>query len=159
MATQQQLTFMREAIRIQRDAGVVRKSGGAFGALIVKEDAVVASCGNSVIKDLDPSAHAEVNAIRQACRKLGTWDLSGCELYSSCQCCPMCYSTAYWARISRIYYAASWQIYRDLFSDEEISQDMLKPIAQRHIPQEQMLEEEAVQVWEEFRALPDGARY
>ncbi|MDP6172350.1 MAG: nucleoside deaminase, partial [Prochlorococcaceae cyanobacterium ETNP2_MAG_10] len=106
-----------------------------------KGGAVVASCGNSVIRDMDPSAHAEVNAIRQACRKLGTWDLSGCELYTSCQCCPMCYATAYWARISRIYYAASWQIYRDLFSDEEISQDMLKPIAQRHIPQEQMLEE------------------
>ena len=113
---------MREAIRMMRDAGVVNKTGGPFGAVIAKDGQVVAAAGNSVVRDLDPSAHAEVNAIRAACKKLGTWDLSGCVMYTSCECCPMCYATAYWAGIRTVFYAASWSDYSDLFSDEEINE-------------------------------------
>jgi tRNA(Arg) A34 adenosine deaminase TadA len=71
----------------------------------------------------------------------------------------MCYSTAYWARLDRVYYAAAWEDYDDLFSDRAISEDLKKPLAERHLPQEQLLHAEAVEVWKEFRSLPDGARY
>ena len=94
---------MRHAIKVMRDAGVVNKSGGPFGAVIVKHGKVIAAAGNTVIRDNDPSAHAEVNAIRQACRAIKNWDLSGCVMYSSCECCPMCYSAAYWANIRSIF--------------------------------------------------------
>ena len=90
---------MRQAIKLMRDAGIVNKIGGHFGAVIVKDGNVIAAAGNSVIKDNDPSAHAEVNAIRIACRTLDTWDISGCVMYSSCECFPICYSTAYWSNI------------------------------------------------------------
>ena len=107
MAAHQDQDFMRHAIKVMRDAGVVNKSGGPFGAVIVKHGKVIAAAGNSVIRDNDPSAHAEVNAIRQACRALKNWDLSGCVMYSSCECCPMCYSAAHLANIRSIFYVAS----------------------------------------------------
>ena len=103
--------LMREAIKLMRKAGVVDKTGGPFGAVIAKDGKIIASSGNSVVQDNDPSGHAEVNAIRKACKVLGTWDLSGCVMYTSCQCCPMCYSTAYWARLKAIYYGSPWRDY------------------------------------------------
>ena len=159
MTTEKDKEYMRMAIHMMREAGVVRKTGGPFGAVIVRGTQVLAVAGNSVIKDNDPSAHAEVNAIREACRKLGTYDLSGSVLYTSCECCPMCYATAYWARISKIYYAAAWNDYDDVFDDSNINNDIAKPYPQRLLVPEQILNEEAQKVWKEFRALPDGARY
>ena len=159
MASDQDLALMREAIRLMRDAGVVNKTGGPFGAVITKEGRVIAAAGNSVVSDLDPSAHAEVNAIRAACKKLGTWDLSGCVMYTSCECCPMCYATAYWAGIRAVFYAAAWSDYSDLFSDQQINEDMQNEKDQREIRLTQILQAEACEVWEEFRLLPDGARY
>ncbi len=154
-----EMEYMREAIFHMRQAGVVDKTGGPFGALIVLDGKIIATAGNSVMKDLDPTAHAEVNAIRKACRALGTVDLSGAILYTSCECCPMCYSAAYWSRISKIYYAASWNDYDDLFDDSKINQDILKGYPKRLLAPQQMLQEEAQKVWKEFRAMPDGARY
>ena len=159
MASDQDLALMREAIRLMRDAGVVTKTGGPFGAVIAKDGEVIAAAGNSVVRDLDPSAHAEVNAIRAACKKLGTWDLSGCVMYTSCECCPMCYATAYWAGIRTVFYAAAWSDYSDLFSDQEINEDMQNEQGKREIRLTQILQTEACEVWEEFRLLPDGARY
>ena len=159
MASDQDQTLMREAIRLMRDAGVVNKTGGPFGAVIAKDGHVVAAAGNSVVKDLDPSAHAEVNAIRAACKQLGTWDLSGCVMYTSCECCPMCYATAYWAGIRTVFYAAAWSDYSDLFSDQEINEDMQNAKSEREIKLTQILQGEACEVWKEFRLLPDGARY
>lgn len=150
---------MRQAIRLMRQAGVVDKTGGPFGAVVVREGQIVAASGNSVMRDNDPSAHAEVNAIRAACRKLGSPNIHGAVLYSSCEPCPMCYSTAYWARISKIYYAASWTDYADLFDDSNISQDMAKPYPERTVALQQILQVDAQQVWLEFRKLPDRARY
>lgn len=97
--------FMSAAIglALENAAGC---GGGPFGAVIVKDGEIVASASNSVTVDNDPTAHAEVNAIRQACRRLGTFSLDGCVLYTSCEPCPMCLSAAYWARIGKIYYAA-----------------------------------------------------
>lgn len=159
MATELDLQMMRQAIRLMRNAGVVEKTGGPFGAVIAKDGRVIAASGNSVVKDLDPSAHAEVNAIRAACKALGTWDLSGCVMYTSCECCPMCYATAYWAGIRKVFYAAAWSDYSDLFSDEAINSDMQKSRDGREIRLTQILEDEACAVWKEFRLLPDGARY
>ena len=159
MSSDQDQVLMREAIRLMRDAGVVKKTGGPFGAVIAKDGRVVAAAGNSVVKDLDPSAHAEVNAIRAACKQLGTWDLSGCVLYTSCECCPMCYATAYWAGIRTVFYAAAWSDYSDLFSDQEINEDMQNSKDKREINLTQILQGEACEVWKEFRLLPDGARY
>jgi tRNA(Arg) A34 adenosine deaminase TadA len=112
--TDQDRDYMRQAVQLMRQAGVVDKTGGPFGAVVVRDGKVLAACGNSVMRDHDPSAHAEVNAIRMACRAVGSPNIPGAVLYSSCEPCPMCYSTAYWARISKIFYAASWSDYADL---------------------------------------------
>ncbi len=151
--------YMREAIQHMRRAGLIDKTGGPFGAVIVLGGKSIGVGGNTVLRDCDPTAHAEMNAIRAACRRVGSVDLSGAVLYTSCECCPMCYAAAYWARISKIYYAASWEDYRDLFDDAHINTDMARPYSQRLLVPQQILQEEAQQVWEEFRALPDGARY
>ena len=124
---------MRQAIQMMRQAGVVDKTGGPFGAVIVRDGKVLATSGNSVVRDNDPSAHAEVNAMRIACRAVGSPNIPGAVLYSSCEPCPMCYATAYWARISKIFYAASWSDYTDLFDDTNIGQDMAKPYPQRTV--------------------------
>lgn len=157
--TDQDREYMRQAIRLMRQAGVIDKTGGPFGAVIVKDGQVLAATGNSVLKDKDPSAHAEVNAIREACRKIGSHDLSGAVLYSSCELCPMCYATAYWARIGKVFYAASWADYDDLFDDLAESKDMAKSYPERLLEPQQILREEGQKVWQEFRKLPDGARY
>lgn len=157
--TDQDREYMRQAIQLMRQAGVIDKTGGPFGAVVVKDGQVVAASGNSVVKDNDPSAHAEVNAIRAACRKLGSPNIPGAVLYSSCEPCPMCYSTAYWARISKIYFAASWTDYADLFDDSAISQDMAKPYPRRKVALQQIMRDEAQKVWLEFRKLPDRAKY
>lgn len=104
MNTEKQKELLRRAIGIAEDN--IRKGGGPFGAVIVRNGEVIAECGNSVTLDNDPTAHAEVNAIRDACRSLGTFDLSGCEIYSSCEPCPMCLSAIYWAHLDRLFYAA-----------------------------------------------------
>jgi len=159
MSSDQDQVLMRKAIGLMRDAGVVDKTGRPFGAVIAKDGRVVAAAGNSVVRDLDPSAHAEVNAIRAACRALGTWDLTGCVMSTSCECCPMCYATAYWAGIRKVFYAAAWSDYCDLFSDQEINDDLQKPKDQREIQLTQILQDEACAIWTEFRLLPDAARY
>ena len=159
MVTEQDREYMRQAIAIMRDAGVVNKTGGPFGVVIVKDGEVIGAAGISVIQDNDPSAHAEVNAIREACKTVGSWNLEGAVMYSSCECCPMCYATSYWARIDKIYYAAGWSDFEDLFDDSNISKDLEKPYPERLLAPEQILQEEAQVVWQEFRQLPDGARY
>jgi tRNA(Arg) A34 adenosine deaminase TadA len=151
--------FMRQAVQLMRQAGVVDRTGGPFGAVVVRDGQVLAAAGNSVMRDHDPSAHAEVNAIRAACQKAGAPNLSGAVLYSSCEPCPMCYATAYWARVDKIFYAASWVDYADLFDDSNISQDMQKSYPQRHVALQQIMRPEAQLVWDDFRKLPDPARY
>jgi tRNA(Arg) A34 adenosine deaminase TadA len=151
--------YMAQAIELMRKAGVVEKTGGPFGAVIVRDGEILAASGNSVLRDNDPSAHAEVNAIRAACKKIGAPNLKGATLFSSCEPCPMCYSTAYWARVDRIYYAASWSDYADLFDDSNISQDMKRPYAQRTVRVEQLMRSDAQQVWLEYRKMPAKTRY
>ncbi|KPF99377.1 CMP deaminase [Rhodopseudomonas sp. AAP120] len=157
--TEQDRQYMTQAIDLMRKAGVVEKTGGAFGAVIVRNGEVLSATGNSVLRDNDPSAHAEVNAIRAACKKVGAPNLRGATMYTSCECCPMCYATAYWARLDRIFYAASWTDYADLFDDSNIGADMKKPYAKRQVKIAQMMRGDAQKVWQEFRTLPDRARY
>ncbi|ABD07516.1 Twin-arginine translocation pathway signal [Rhodopseudomonas palustris HaA2] len=157
--TEQDRQHMTQAIALMRKAGVVEKTGGAFGAVIVRDGEVLAATGNSVLRDNDPSAHAEVNAIRAACKKVGAPNLRGATMYTSCECCPMCYATAYWARLDRIFFAASWTDYADLFDDSNIGADMKNPYAKRKVRIAQMMRSDAQKVWQEFRTLPDRARY
>ncbi len=150
---------MRQAIALMGHAGVVERSGGPFGAVIVRDGMVLGAAGNSVLRDHDPTAHAEVNAIRQACRTIGSHDLRGAVLFSSGECCPMCYAAACWARIRKVYYALRWSDYSDLFDDAHIEADMARPAPERHLAPESLLREEALAVLQEFRRLEDGARY
>lgn len=155
----QDRSHMAEAIRLMRQVGVVDKTGGPFGCVIVRDGQVLAATGNSVIKDNDPTAHAEVNAIRAACKKIGNFHLDGATMFTSCECCPMCYSTAYWARIGKIYYAASWSDYNDLFDDSAINVDIKKPNSQRSISMVQIMQPEAQAVWLDYRKLPSRTHY
>jgi guanine deaminase len=143
MINENDKALMREAIKLMRKAVVVNETARPFGAVIAKDGKIIASSGTSVAEDNDPTGHAEVNAIRKACKVLGTWDLSGCVMYTSCQCCPMCYSTAYWARLKAIYYGSP-------------KEDLQKPIEKSSVPQVELLREEAAEVWGEFRKLSDG---
>lgn len=157
--TEDDRAHMRQAIELMRKAGVVERTGGPFGCVIVRDGEVLAATGNSVLRDNDPSAHAEVNAIRAACRKVGAPHIRGATMFTSCEPCPMCYSTAYWARVGRIYYAAAWTDYADLFDDLNISDDMKRSYDQRTVPVQPLLREEAQKVWKEFRQMPDRAKY
>ena len=152
-ATELDRSHMRRAIELMRKAGVIEKTGGPFGCVIVRDGEVLAATGNSVLRDNDPSAHAEVNAIRAACKKVNAPNLKGAVMYTSCEPCPMCYSTA-WARVSKIYYAAAWTDYADLFDDSNISQDMKKTYVERAVPVSPLLREEAQQV----AGIPPDAR-
>lgn len=158
-ATDEDRAHMRRAIDLMRKAGVVEKTGGPFGCVIVRDGEVLAATGNSVLRDNDPSAHAEVNAIRAACKKINAPNIRGATLFTSCEPCPMCYSTAYWARVGKIYYAAAWMDYADLFDDSNISTDMKKAYSERVVPVEPLLRDEAQKIWLEFRKMPDGAKY
>ena len=131
--TDKDLAFLKMAA----DASLksVENGGGPFGAVIVKDGEIVAVTSNSVTMDNDPTAHAEVNAIRTACKKLGTFKLDGCYIYSSCEPCPMCLSAIYWAGISRIYYGNTKEDADAIdFSDKFIYEELDKPQALRTIP-------------------------
>lgn len=150
---------MRRAIRLAEE-NAASGNGGPFGAVIVKDGKVVAEGSNTVTVDNDPTAHAEVNAIRRACAVLGTFDLSGCELYTSCEPCPMCLAACYWAHISRVYYAAG----RDDaaaagFDDDMIYVEVAKPLDERKLPFIQLLPEEGLRPFLLWRSNPDKVRY
>ena len=149
--TNQDKTFMREAIRLASES--VKNDGGPFGAVIVKDGEIIAGSSNSVTIDQDPTAHAEVNTIRQACKKLGTFDLSGCTIYTSCEPCPMCLGAIYWARISRIFYGNTRKDARDIeFADDFIYEELDRPLEKRTVPIEPLLREEALasfRLWQE----------
>ncbi len=157
--TEHDRAYMAMALKQMRQAGVLDKTGGPFGAVVVLDGKILATAGNSVMRDKDPSAHAEVNAMREACRKIGNPHIDGAVLYSSCEPCPMCYSTAYWARVGKILYAASWTDYADLFDDSNIAKDMQFPYEQRQVALQQIMRPDAQKVWDEFRQMPDRARY
>ena len=153
--------FMRRAIELGRIGGLVKKTGGPFGAVVVKNGRIVGEGNNRVLATRDPSAHGEIVAIREACRRLRTHDLSGCILYTSAECCGMCYSAAFWARIGRIYFGATHADalrYGD-FDDTPLERQLRRRSTQRKPRCVPLLREEALVVWKKFHAMPDRAWY
>jgi guanine deaminase len=153
--------FMKRAIQLSRRASIEEKSGGVFGAVVVKDGKIIAEGYNQVIKQKDPTWHAEMQAIREACKKLGTPHLKGCTLYTSAECCPMCLATAYWAHIDRIFYGATTKdsLQYGEFADVDILDEIRKDNRQRRISMTEHMRPEAVEIWKEFSKLPDRARY
>lgn len=136
--------WMQTAIELS-EKNVLESIGGPFGAVIVKDGELIAGSGNRVTSTNDPTAHAEVSAIRLACQKLETFDLSGCIIYTSCEPCPMCLSAVYWAKIDTIYYANTKKDADDIgFSDKFIYDELEKPMQERQLPIVQMMRDEAL---------------
>ena len=149
---------MREAIRLANES--VSRGGGPFGAVIEKDGEVIAGSSNSVTIDNDPTAHAEVNTIREACRRLGTFDLSGCTIYSSCEPCPMCLGAIYWAHISRIFYGNNRKDAHDIdFADDFIYEELDRPMDQRTVPIIPLLRNEALHTFRLWEAKTDKTEY
>ncbi|WP_214071562.1 nucleoside deaminase [Mucilaginibacter sp. dw_454] len=144
--------FMRMAIELSENS-VIQGKGGPFGAVIVKDGEVVAGSANMVVPNNDPTAHAEVSAIRLACQKLGDFNLSGCVIYTSCEPCPMCLGAIYWARLDKIYYANTKVDAADIgFDDKFIYEELDLPMADRNLPIVQLLRDEALnafRIWSE----------
>jgi tRNA(Arg) A34 adenosine deaminase TadA len=151
--------FMREAIRISREK-MQRNHGGPFGAVVVRDGKIVGRGWNQVTSRNDPTAHAEVVAIRNACRRLKTFRLSDCELYTSCEPCPMCLAAIYWARLQRVYYANTrHDAARIAFDDAFIYREVARPISRRRIPMKQLLRAEALKTFAEWQNKPDKVPY
>lgn len=160
--TEQDRKFMRRAIQLSAETSLVNKAGGVFGAVIVdKSGKILAEGANRVVAENDPTWHGEIEAIRKACKKVGSFKLTGCTLYSSAECCPMCAAAAYWAGIQKIFYAATCgdALEYGNFDDQMIYREVSKPSNERSLPAEQMLREEAVEVWKKYKNMPDRVQY
>lgn len=150
--------FMRQAIDLSVEN--VRNGGGPFGAVIVKDGEVIATGTNRVTANCDPTAHAEVTAIRNACQHLGTFDLSGCTIYTSCEPCPMCLGAIYWARIGRMYYGNTKKDADDVqFGDKFIYDEIDRPIGERQLKSTQLLHDEALAGFKEWTEKEDKIAY
>jgi len=151
--------FMREAIRLsvrQMRAG----NGGPFGAVVVCKGKVVGRGFNLVTSTNDPTAHAEVVAIREACRKLKTFKLEDCEIYTSCEPCPMCLSAIYWARIKRVYFANTRKDAAKIgFDDDVLYRELAMPMSKRSMPMKQFMREAARSAFAEWQTKEDKVQY
>lgn len=151
--------FMQEAIRLSRH-GMQEGAGGPFGCVIVKDNQIIGRGWNQVTSTNDPTAHAEVVAIRDACRFLGSYQLEGCEVYASCEPCPMCFGAIYWARPSKLYFANTRQDAAAAgFDDALIYEELELPFNQRRIITECLGRDEALQVFEEWKRKTDKTPY
>ena len=150
--------FMKKAIELSIKS--VNNGGGPFGSVIVKGDKIIAEGSNKVTSNNDPTAHGEIVAIREACKKLNNFSLNGCELYSTCEPCPMCLSAIYWARIDKIYYANTREDARKIdFDDSLIYTELQKNIDKRKIPMIQILRNEALKAFELWDQKKDKVKY
>lgn len=150
--------YMRKAIALSIKN--IEKGGGPFGAVIVKDKQVIATGTNHVTAHNDPTAHAEIIAIRKACRRLNTFDLTGCVIYSSCEPCPMCLSAIYWAHIDALYYGNAKADARNIdFDDSFIYDEIARTPANRKLKSSQMLAEEAIAAFETWSGKTDKIRY
>lgn len=153
--------FMQRAIELSKYACFTEKSGGAFGAVIVKDGKIIGEGYNQVLKYKDPTCHAEMQAIRAACKTIGAPHLEGCILYTSAECCPMCLGACYWAHIAKIYYASHYEdvLKYGNFQDANILEELKKPTENRQILATELLRSEALEVWKAFSQMPDRAHY
>ena len=150
--------LMRRAIALSENS--VKNGGGPFGAVIAKNGIIVAEASNSVTIDNDPTAHAEVNAIRQATRALKTFNLEGCEIYTSCEPCPMCLGAVYWARLKKVYFANNKEDAKNIgFDDSFIYDEMALPREQRKLPSEVLMRDEAQEAFRMWDEKKDKIEY
>ena|SRR5687767_6183719 len=151
--------YMQEAIKLsieKMQAGF----GGPFGAVVVKDGKIIARGFNNVTSSNDPTAHAEVDAIRKACKELGTFQLDDCELYTSCEPCPMCLGAIYWARPKVVYYGNTKIDAANIgFDDQFIYDEIEKPLAERTIPMIQFMAAEALEGFKAWETKPDKTEY
>jgi guanine deaminase len=150
---------LRRAIELAR-SGMAKGLGGPFGALVVRGDEVIAEACNQVTSSHDPTAHAEIGAIRAACQRIGDFSLAGCEIYSSCEPCPMCLSAIYWARLDGLYFSASRLDAAAIgFDDDFLYSELGRDIADRKLMTRQALRASAVQVMQGWCDMPAARRY
>lgn len=156
---EQEEFFMREAIRLSIETMRAGK-GGPFGAIVVKDGKIIATGSNQVTSTTDPTAHAEVVAIREACKTLGTFQLTGCEIYSSCEPCPMCLGAIYWARPDKLYFANTKDDAASIgFDDQFIYGELGLQFIERKLPTKQMLQHEAIEAFNEWKNKQDKISY
>jgi len=150
--------FMARAIELSIES--VNTGGGPFGSVIVKDEKIIAEGSNKVTSTNDPTAHGEIVTIRKACKNLNNFNLSGCELYSTCEPCPMCLSAIYWAHIDKVYYANTRDDAKKIdFDDSLIYSELLKNVKIRKIPMAQMMREEALKAFELWDKKVDKVKY
>lgn len=151
--------FMEQAIMLAKE-NVNKLNGGPFGAIIVKNGKIIGKGVNSVTMNNDPTAHAEVMAIRDACKNLETYQLEDCEVYSSCEPCPMCMGAIYWARTKKLYYAATKEDAANAgFDDSYIYNEINSPLNKRDLPSEQICREKAVEVFKHWQENSEKIPY
>lgn len=155
--------YMSQAIALSARGGLEEKTGGCFGAVVVDGSTgeIVGEAFNRVVADVDPSAHAEVLAIRRAAKRLGRPHLEGCVLYSSAQPCPMCHCTALWAHVDKVFYGATYQdvMRYGKFQDADFLDEMLRPAEKKAMPVTPLMRDEAVKPWIQFENMPDKLHY
>jgi len=159
--TEQDRHFMARAIELSEKTSLIDSAGGVFGTVIVRNGEIIGEGANRVVAENDPTWHGEIQAIRNACAKVGSFKLTGSVLYTSAEPCPMCAAAAYWAGIERIFYAATCEDaleYGD-FDYSMIYGELKKPVGVRSIPAEQIMQEEAVEVWKKYKAKSDRVPY
>ena len=157
--TESEKKYMRAAIRLA-EKGMESNSGGPFGAVVVKDGEIIAEGFNKVTSENDPTAHAEIIAIREACKKLGTFQLEGCEIYTSCEPCPMCLGAIYWARPKKVYYACTREDAASAdFDDQFIYDELELKIDERKVDFENIIREEGLYVFRQWKEKSDKTKY
>lgn len=150
---------MREAIDLSMRR-MRRGAGGPFGAVVIRRGEVIARGWNRVTSSNDPTAHAEIVAIRGACRRLETFHLGDCDLYTSCEPCPMCLSAIYWAHVRRVYYGATRHDAAAIdFDDDFIYREIARPVGRRRVPMKQLMRAEALEAFDEWKRKGDKVPY
>lgn len=151
--------FMDRAIELAR-RGIEQNAGGPFGCVVVRDGKIIGEGNNSVTSTNDPTAHAEVVAIRAACSALNSFQLDGCTIYTSCEPCPMCLGAIYWARPARVFYACTRDDAAEIgFDDDHIYKELEKPNAARELALRPLMREEALEVFGQWAAKPDKVEY
>ena len=157
--TEQDRKFMSRAIELARQ-GVDANDGGPFGCVVVQDGEIIGEGSNTVTSANDPTAHAEVNAIRDACKRLGAFQLDGCTIYTSCEPCPMCLGAIYWARPARVFYACNRDDAALIgFDDDFIYGELEKSNAEREMVAVELMRDEALEVFRRWATKPDKIEY
>jgi guanine deaminase len=157
--TDEDRQFMQRAIELAR-TGMENDAGGPFGCVVVRDGRVIGEGNNSVTSANDPTAHAEIIAIRSACSEIGSFQLDGCSIYTSCEPCPMCLGAIYWARPERVFYACNRDDAAVIgFDDRFIYEELEKPNESREMAMTSMMRDEALEIFRQWAAKPDKVEY